>query len=330
MARKDPVVDVPANAYWFENVRVRLGQKRPYGVEKVVEPQGFRKMNSGYGHTNKWRNYKTGRRRPQAVLINKVESLCPGSAAVFEHPLWRVARLPDTKPLLPFSSTWLRMLSIEVLALMFKTDPRTGAEVRRGVTGRVLKVLGDRADLDGIAALAILLREAAERGQSKIAFSAGEALYRAILHAAWRGNEQLRCVVPRIFAMLIERVFPFARDRTRYLCFQGVSPEKLCRLFIFSCQQRSEQFCSGRLLLASDVDMVIFPGWIGPLGFLHFSPPIRSIDDAGSQSFLDENHAALVCMWKVASLSLEADGLATPGPDGKMPVGNVSNVISSE
>ncbi len=294
MARKDPVVDVPANAYWFENVRVRLGQKRPYGVEKVVEPQGFRKMNSGYGHTNKWRNYKTGRRRPQAVLINKVESLCPGSAAVFEHPLWRVARLPDTKPLLPFSSTWLRMLSIEVLALMFKTDPRTGAEVRRGVTCRVLKVLGDRADLDGIAALAILLREAAERGQSKIAFSAGEALYRAILHAAWRGNEQLRCVVPRIFAMLIERVFPFARDRTRYLCFQGVTPESLCQLFVFECQRRSEQFISQGSLQPADVDMVIFPGGIGQFGFLHFSPPVRERAN-------DENYWGLVGMWETAS-----------------------------
>ena len=245
MARKDPVVDISANAYWFENVRVKLGQKRPYGVEKVVEPQGFRKMNSGYGHTNKWRNYKSGRRRPQAVLINKVESLCPGSAAVFDHPLWRVARLPDTKSLLPFSTAWLRMLSIEVLSLLFKTDPRTGAEVRRGVTNRVLKVLGDKADLDGIAALAILLREAAEQGRSKMALAVGEALYRAILHAASRGNEQLRCVVPRIFAMLIQRVFPFACDRTRYLCFQGVTPENLCQLFVFECQRRNEQFISG-------------------------------------------------------------------------------------
>lgn len=59
----------------------------------------------------------------------------------------------------------------------------------RGLTSRLLKVLGDRADLDGTAVLAILLREATEQGPSKIAFSAGEAIYRAVLHATSRGNE---------------------------------------------------------------------------------------------------------------------------------------------
>lgn len=57
--------------------------------------------------------------------------------------------------------------------------------------------------------------------------------------------------------------------------------------------------------------MVIFPGWIGPLGFLHFSPPVRSIDGAASQRFLDEKYSTLVCMWETANLSLEAGGLAT-------------------
>ena len=186
------------------------------------------------------------------------------------------------------------MLSIEVLSLLFKTDPRTGAEVRRGVTNRVLKVLGDKADLDGIAALAILLREAAEQGRSKMALAVGEALYRAILHAASRGNEQLRCVVPRIFAMLIQRVFPFACDRTRYLCFQGVTPENLCQLFVFECQRRNEQFISKGSLQPSDVDMVIFPGGIGPFGFLHFSPPVRERAN-------DENYWGLVGVWETAT-----------------------------
>ncbi|TXI92099.1 MAG: hypothetical protein E6Q34_06695 [Burkholderiaceae bacterium] len=328
MARRDPVVDIPANAYWFENVRVKLGQKRPYGVEKVVEPQGFRKMDSGYGHTNKWRNYKSGRRRPQAVLVNKVESLCPSTAAVFDHPLWKVARLPDTASLLPLSATWLRMLNIEVLTLLFKRDQRTGVEIRRGVTGRVLRRLCHRADLDGIAALAILLREAAERGELKTAIAAGDALYRGILHVATRGNEQLRCVIAKIFAMLIQRVFPFARDRTSYFCFQGVSPEKLCRLFVFSCQLRSEQFRSGRVLQASDVDMTISPGWCGPLGFLYFSPPVRTINRAGAQSILDENHSALICMWETASASLDVHGPATLARREALSVGNISDVIS--
>ena len=301
MPRKDRIVDAPMTAWWFEGLRIGLKQKRPYGVEKLVEPEVFKKVKSGYSHTNKWRVYKSGMRLPRASLIGKAEAVLNGSSADFAHPIWKVGRLKADHNIAGFADEWLHKLSLDVLPFFFRIDQHSGKEARRGVSTPLLQKLVYRADLDALAALSILLREAAEKHQYKLTMAIGEALYKGLLHAAIRGNEQMRIVLPKIFEMLVERVFPFARDRCYHYSFEGLDIPAFCKLFLAAVDAKRDYMGlgDGRLEPAS-VDSTIFPGIVRPFGFLHFTllaRPIRLNEDFAED---EENFQALLSTWKAA------------------------------
>lgn len=307
MAKKDRLLEIPMTAWWFEGLRIGLGQKRPYGVEKVVEPDAFRKVKSGYGHTNKWRVYKSGERHPRDGLIERAEKILPGSSSDLSHPIWKLGRLRADQTLSGSADEWLHQLNVGVLPLFFRIDPDCGKEVRRSASPRVLQTLVYRADLDGITALAILVRETAESRQYKLCMAAGDALYRALLHAAVRGKEQMQIVLPKIFAMLVDRVFPFARDRLYRYSFEGLDIPLFCQLFVAAAEAKLEALAlrpGG--IRPSDVDTVIFPGTVRPFGFLHFALPVRPHSPKGKFSEAEENFQAHINMWNRAITSMQS------------------------
>jgi hypothetical protein len=298
---KDRLVDAVATAWWFEGVRIRLGKKRPYGVEKIVEPEVFKKVKSGYGHTNKWRCYKAGTRVPRASLIARAEKACPGSADAFTHLLWRVARLGPEEAISGLASGWLRQLNVGMLSWFFRVDPTSGHEVRRRASARVLHALVHRADLDAIAALSILTREASESHRNKWSMAAGEALYHALLHAAVRGGEQMQIMLPRIFEMLVHRVFPFARDQQHRYCFDGLDIPAFCQLFrqaVFARRDASESIAA-KISIAS-IESALRGGWVEPFGWLQFSLPNRPLEATGQFFKDEENFLAHIKMWQEA------------------------------
>jgi hypothetical protein len=299
--RKDRIVDVPMTAWWFEGLRIGLNQKRPYGVEKLVEPEVFKKVKSGYSHTNKWRVYKSGLRLPRASLIEKAEAVLPGSSADFSHPIWKVGRLKEDQSIAGLADEWLHQLNLDLLPLLFRVDQGSGKEIRRGVSNPLLQKLIYRADLDALAALSILLRESAEKHQYKLTMAVGGALYKGLLHAAVRGSEQIRIVLPKIFEMLVERVFPLARNRLYCYSFEGLDIPAFCKLFLAATDAKREllRLRHGELK-SSDVDSIIFPGIVRPFGFLHFLIQPRPIVLSREFSDAEENFQALLSTWKAA------------------------------
>ena len=294
-------------AWWFEGVRIGLKQKRPYGVEKLVEPNVFKKVKIGYSHNNKWPNYKSGKRVPRASLIEKTEVLLPGSAACFAHPIWRLGRLKAEEKIASVASEWLHELNVGMLPWFFRTNPVSGAEVRRGVSARTLRLLVHRADLDALAAISIILREAAEGRYYKLAIAAGEALHLALLRASAGGSEQMQIVLPKISAMLVARVFPFARDRYCYYCFDGLDLSAFYELFRLAVGARKD--VQG---LPADIDTVINGSFLKDLGFLHFLMPKRPLISTGSIRDQEENFLAHMEMWQKAISKMQRTHSPTP------------------
>jgi len=251
--RKDRIVEAPMIAWWFEGIRIALNANGPYGVEKRVEPDAYQKMKSGYDHRRKWSDYKRGKHHPRLSLIEKAEKLVPGSATAFSHPIWNIGRLKPSQRISDFADAWLNQLKPDLQPLLFRVDEITGSNHRRGVTTIVLKKLVRRADLDALAALSIFLREAEESRRYKLLMEVGEALYQALLFALVFGNEQLRIVLPKIFEMLVQRVFSFARNRWSYYSFEGLDIAGFCKLFHVAVTLRMQQggLNSGRLTPSS-------------------------------------------------------------------------------
>jgi hypothetical protein len=156
---KDRLVEEPATAFWFEWIRERLGEECAYAVEKRVEPDTFRRRRGSYSHNNKWARYKAGHHFPQKRLRGMGERACPVSTAVLDLPIWKVGSLPADESIADHANDWLRQLGAEMQSLLFRIDPITGQEVRRGVSTRKLRLLRQRADIGALSALSILLRE---------------------------------------------------------------------------------------------------------------------------------------------------------------------------
>lgn len=69
-----------------------------------------------------------------------------------------------------------------------------------------LRLLASQADLDGVIAMVILLREAHEAGNSARAFDVGRALHGALLTAA--ASLPISLLVPELLDFFIQAIFP--------------------------------------------------------------------------------------------------------------------------
>jgi hypothetical protein len=297
---KDPIVEVPQTICWYEGLRVALGQKKPYGIEKMVEPEAFRQRSSGFSHNNKWSRYKVGLHLPQRSVREKGERVCPGSSAVLLHPLWKIASLRPEKCIAEFADEWLRDLGQEIRPWFFRHASVGAQEVRRGISERKLLLLRQRADLDALAALSILLREAAENHRYKLSMAIGDALFRTLLQCSVCAAEPLKVALPKIFEMLVERVFPLACDRHHAICFEGLDIATFCSLFQRAIHQL--RIACGKppgTIGTNEVDRVVDLGFkMKPFPWLCFSKPIRPLDRHKDYVRSEERFCEFIHAWQ--------------------------------
>lgn len=294
-------MDPVAIAYWFEGVRIALGQKRPYGVEKLIEPEVFKKCKSGYSHNNKWRGYKTGKHAPSRAIIQKAEALCPGSAHAFVETFWNTARAMSSSQVGNQADTLLRQLPIDLMPLFFRIDPKTSHEIRRGVTDRILNALSRRTDLNGLAALSIVIREAAEKRQYKLLMQAGEHSYHLILRLATEGDERVQILLPKILDILRMRVLSFVRDRTHRFSLGELDSSTFCALLPWSIDRHAEYFRSlGRSVEIDKKELSWARGLVLPNGWVSFGFPIRPLAPDGRWAEDEKGFNIGISAWKEA------------------------------
>lgn len=204
-------IEVLRVGYWFECLRRRLGERSAYAVGKRVQPDTYRKpsdAHDGYHH-NLWARYATGRVIPGADTVRTTDALVPGSAAVLVLPFWDTLNV--NRSIGAAGDQLLRQLRPAVQEAVF--DRRSldmGRYRRRSSLRHTLTMLESRADLESVAALVVLLREADEVGNRKRALQIGQSLYLTLLMAC--SCNPLADLQPELFEFLIRCVFPKAND----------------------------------------------------------------------------------------------------------------------
>lgn len=208
-------LEILRTGYWYDEISNRMGWKTPYAMERRIEPEAFgRSATNNFYHRNKWRHYESGRHSPRQNLRERVNEVVDGSSDAFDHVLWTDA-LKTERPLGDRMDTLLKTFGLEVQQVVFAAaiPGATRSYTRRPVDGRMLRKLENRAGLDALACLTLLLREAHEKEKHELAFRIGLSLFWVLLIFC------ITCSVarigPRLFSIYRASIFPLARSRER-------------------------------------------------------------------------------------------------------------------
>lgn len=154
------VVDAMRTTAWFHTLRLKTDAKSTYEMERRLEPESFGVDESGTAYRrNKWRGYRLGRHTPRQALVEAMERLHPGTQEVFEHVLWDVLK---SGPVLP-RHLLLERLRPNVSKII--SSPRLVNRDGKLRSDAVMRLV-DSGNLDGMAGLVALLREAIASGNA--------------------------------------------------------------------------------------------------------------------------------------------------------------------
>lgn len=204
-ARK--AIDVLRVGLWFEDIRARMNCTTAYGLGQLVQPHTYKK---GFHHNNLWAKYAGGRHIPNAETRRACEQRIPGSDELLTSPAW--IALDVTQSLEKHGDALLRCLRPSIQSAVFdKRELAKGYYVRRGSIGVSLRGLEGQADLQSLAAMVVLLRDADADGDRSKAFIIGQSLYRTLLMATV--GSPLKFISIELFEYFIRIIFPMAAEK---------------------------------------------------------------------------------------------------------------------
>jgi len=202
-------INVLACGGWFEAVRLAARERTAYAVGKKVQPHTYKSKCGDRApyHNNVWVRYAHGLVRPGSETVKAASLIAPAAGDVLTAHAW--SALDVGQPIRDKGDELLRSLRVGVQEAIFDpTYMKMGRYVRRPTLGRTLRMLEVRADMDGVAAIVVLLREAHNAGDRAKAFTIGQSLHDALLMAAM--STPLLCLRLELFEFFIDRIFPMA------------------------------------------------------------------------------------------------------------------------
>ena len=174
--------DVLRVKYWFHGVSKALNCSAAYQLEKLFEPEHFRRQNQRTSYPNKWGRYAAGDNTPQLKLLQMVEARVPGTQRELQHPLWHfLKRQGSTRPL---TSNDMSKLDPNVQTIVSKPlhnahfgAARCWVPFSRQVANKLLR----HGDLDSLAALVVYWSIAKSHGSAKEIENVATTIYRMLL-----------------------------------------------------------------------------------------------------------------------------------------------------
>jgi hypothetical protein len=233
VARK--VIDVLKTGCWFEVMRDRVCQCTAYKVGKCVQPDTYKSKEGDRWpyHHNLWVKYAKGLRKPGSETLKAASRVASSAGAIFAASAWRA--FDNDNALGRCGDELLRSLRMGVqLALFDPRELRFGRYVRRPTIRRTLAMLERTVDIDAIAAMVILLREAHESGDRDKSFVIGHSLHAALLMASITSH--FAYLREELFEFFIQRIFPMAfTDEIAFELDRGVMCEQAHLLQLTLC-----------------------------------------------------------------------------------------------
>ncbi|MDZ4812769.1 MAG: hypothetical protein SGI99_09185 [Pseudomonadota bacterium] len=217
-------IDVIKVGYWFERLLHMMRKNSAYAVGQGIRPDQYRKTSAdgAANNNNLWAKYATGAVCPGPYTVQAADKVVPGSAVDLALAAWTALNV--RAPIIDGYDSLLRRTLPKVQhALLEPTKLVIGRYVRRASLRKTLTLLECHSDINSIAALVILLREAHEAGDHDRCFEIGQSLYATVLMASYViyvGN-----ILPELIEFLIRRVFPLASSRDRAF---DIDRDKFC------------------------------------------------------------------------------------------------------
>lgn len=234
-ARK--AIDVLRVGLWFEDIRARMDCTTAYSLGLLVQPHTYKK---GLHHNNLWAKYAGGKHLPSADTRCACEQRIPGSDELLTSPAW--ISLDVTRPLEKYGDTLLRCLRPAIQSVVFdKRELAKGYYVRRDLITLSLRGLEKQADLQSLAAMVVLLRDADARGDRAKAFIIGQSLYRTLLMAAV--GSPLEFISQELFEYFIRIIFPMATEKEFMM---DLDRDMLCKQAKWLVRTVKQMHASGR------------------------------------------------------------------------------------
>lgn len=209
--RLDPPLDHLRTKWWIESAMDKLSVVRAYAFERAVAPGGMRQLDDGtICHSNRWAGYRAARFVPQASAISMVEREVPGSARVFQHPLWSALRV-DPRSERPRLAIEQSALPIEHRRIFYFHRP--GKQYHP--IGELLRDLPGEVDLDIVASLLWALREAVALSLSRDVHRIALTIYGVLLCWAVVAKERWAPLVCELIDIVRARAIPLANTQSK-------------------------------------------------------------------------------------------------------------------
>ncbi|MBW9335675.1 hypothetical protein FEE59_19360 [Herbaspirillum sp. RU 5E] len=212
--RKD-IVDAIRTVYWCRGVLERLGLNSVYKLEQCLDGSSFKRSNGTTSPSHKWQKYSRGSNTPRSREVDLAETRAPGTAQQLRHILWDVLKTESPDPV--DIHQWLARLQPSSQGILFVGAPTalSGPGSRAEVNSRLIRRLHRRANIDALAALVILLKEALMLGRRDLVRILVGATYQMLLIL---GMEFLaRGIAIELFDVFHSRIFfPALADQFQF------------------------------------------------------------------------------------------------------------------
>ncbi len=202
-SKADPVERI-RRIYWYEGVRQATGLTSAYALERLFVPDGFGRNKDGIlFNRSTWVTYKKGDHTPKPALVARVELSVPGSSEELNHVLWEILRESTQRSV--HAQRWLRQLEPELQILVFDS----GTRIRDHGWPRLLEKIENRASMDALACLTVLVFVNLDRRNFDLASEFTRSTLRVLLMLG--RHFECRRIGNDLFNLYVERVFDNVR-----------------------------------------------------------------------------------------------------------------------
>ena len=232
-------INVLRVGYWFESLRQQTNHRTAYGVGKEIQPDTYKQGVDGDAyHHNVWVKYAQGLHVPGPHTIQAGDRWLAGSGECLGSAAWKT--LNTYHRLDGRGDALMRHLQVGVQQAVYdRRQLAVGRYKRRASLSRTLEMLEAQADLDGIAALILLLREANEAEDRKKSFQIGRSLHANLLMAGC--SLPLSGIFPELLDFLSLQIFPLASGTEVAFNLDRHEMTQLSRLFLTTIQQLEDR-----------------------------------------------------------------------------------------
>lgn len=165
---KKSVIDLLRVKVWFNSVQIASGGFTAYALEHQFNPTSIHKSHGEFSRSGIWEKYKRGDSVPRQSILERVESIYPGTARMLDHPLWTVLKQPLKEQ--EAINQVLVTLDERVVSLLFERTNKSSNifSKRLPFTESTVDSLIHLGDLDAFTALILSVQESESIGSDKL------------------------------------------------------------------------------------------------------------------------------------------------------------------